>query len=1238
MTTSEPLLAVADTVTLRHFGRHLTDVEIAILRGAIADQTYEQIAEVSGYSISYVKRDVGPKLWRFLSEALGETISKTNFRAALERHINYKPIEAIANQDGGRDTKLEVETPSIRSQASVLQVETDWGEAADVSVFYGRTEELKTLVQWVISGLSNAQMAEVSPCRLLAILGMGGIGKSALAVKLAQQLADRRAVEECRSGGVENPANLSLPSYTPTPFTHIIWRSLRNAPPLETLLADLVPFLSDQKETVAETGRLLQQLRDYRCLVILDNLETLLDTEQPGQFRSGYENYGDLLRLMGETNHQSCVILTSREKPAIIADLEGEVFGVRSLRLQGSPEIAQALLRARKLQGNDVQKQILCDRYGNSPLALKIIATTIVDLFGGDIATFLAEDTLIFNGIRRLLDSQFERLTALEQTVMYWLAINREWTSIAELQTDILPPVSKAKLLEALEGLSRRSLIEQQVNQYTQQPVVMEYVTERLTTKIVDELKDLKLSLFADYALIKTTVKDYIRDSQAQLLVNAIADQFFKQFSSTRAALNHINNILSLLRQIPALQSSYAAGNLLNLCQQAQVDLTGFDFSHLTIRHAYLRETGLRRVNLSYADLIATVFIQPFGNVLSIDFSPNGEWLATGDVCGQVRLWQVFDGQPYRIWEGHGFWTKAVCFSPGSTRLASGSYDLWVKVWDVETGQCLWVLGGHQNVVTALAWSIDGRVLISVGWCTVKLWEVATGQCLGELETGAQAMITHIASHPTQDRFALCLDHQIQLWTLGTHEERLIENHRCIRTLIGHTALVFYAAWHPDGRRLATASDDQTVKVWDTQTGKCLTTLQGNAAMWTVLWLPDQRTLVSTNSEGLLQVWDSETGHCVRVIRAHSSTIWAVMLHPTRSLVAVSEEQNVKFWSTETWDCLGTLQGYDNGILSLALSPDGQTLAVGTQDQAVYFWDLNTRTCTKVLRDRNSCTWRVDWQPQGQKLAVGGLYGSFNLWDVAANTCLKVKHGALGVVNVLAWCPDGVHLAITTTLDYAVRIWNVETQECIQVLQGNLSLINCLNWSPDGRFLATGGYDYAVRVWDVQTGDCKHILQDHSHTIPWITWISWSPDGRQLVSTSRDQTMRVWDIPTGQCVWSIRGQTWFWTVEWSADGNKLVSTSQDGKIQIWNSSTGECLSVFQAQATGVRRVLWAEQDSVVISGGTDGVIELWDAQTGECLQTLQADRPYEGTNITGVTGITEAQKNSLIVLGAVLDQ
>jgi hypothetical protein len=353
-------------------------------------------------------------------------------------------------------TELDVTVPSQTKDdlafARIANKHQDWGEAIDVSLFYGRTEELTTLEEWIVT----------ERCRLVAVLGMGGMGKTALAAKVAAQVQHE--------------------------FEYVIWRSLRNAPLLETLTCDLVSFVSDFQETSAEIGRLIHYLRSKRCLLILDNMETILEAGEAGQFRTGYEGYGELLRVMGETAHSSCIILTSREKPAIIAASEGDKLPVRSLRLRGSPEATRALLTAKGLMGDETQKQQLCDRYGNNPLAVKIVATSIRDLFDGEIGEFLPEDTFVFNGIRRLLDQQFERLSPLEKSIMYWLAINREGTAIAELQSDLVPTVHRGKVLEALEGLWGRSLIEKATptllakpsSLYTQQPVVMEYVTELL--------------------------------------------------------------------------------------------------------------------------------------------------------------------------------------------------------------------------------------------------------------------------------------------------------------------------------------------------------------------------------------------------------------------------------------------------------------------------------------------------------------------------------------------------------------------------------------------------------------------------------------------------------------------------------------------------------------------------------------------------------------------------------------
>jgi len=328
----------------------------------------------------------------------------------------------------------------------------DWGEAIDISIFYGREEELATLQQWVIQ----------DHYRLILLLGMGGIGKTALSVKLAQTVQAE--------------------------FEYVIWRSLRNAPPLELLLADLVPFLSDQQDSKAQIGRLIHWLRSHRCLVILDNVETIFqEGSRAGQYRLGYERYGELFKLIGEVHHQSCVLLTSREKPIEMAALEGYP-AVQTFLVTGSSTTAQALLETRDLLGSQAQKQQLAAQYGCNPFALKIAASSIHDLLDGDIAAFLKQDVVLFNGIRRLLEQQLGRLSTLEQSIMYWLAINREWTTIAELAADIVPTVPQTRLLEALESLNWRNLIEQRQGRYTQQPMVMEYVTDTLVERVGNEL------------------------------------------------------------------------------------------------------------------------------------------------------------------------------------------------------------------------------------------------------------------------------------------------------------------------------------------------------------------------------------------------------------------------------------------------------------------------------------------------------------------------------------------------------------------------------------------------------------------------------------------------------------------------------------------------------------------------------------------------------------------------------
>src|SRR3989442_849502 len=325
----------------------------------------------------------------------------------------------------------------------------DWGDALDVPSFYGREREMATLAEWVVQ----------ERCRVVSVLGLGGIGKSALAVSLMHQVASH--------------------------FEIVLWRSLRDPPTCEALLEDCLQVLAPEvlRDVSVSLERrfslLLECVRRTRVLLVLDNLETLLEEGQrAGHLRPGYEGYARLLRQMAETEHQSCLLLTSREKPGDLVPLEGNREPVRALRLARlDADACQQLLAEKEVAGSPADQARLIEAYAGNPLALNIIAQTIVDLFAGEIAPFLEQGEVVFGGVRKLLDEQYARLADLEQMVLHWLAIVGEPVTLGELRALLGMPRPSGELLEAVDRLRQRSLIEhgQHPGSFTLQSVVLEY-------------------------------------------------------------------------------------------------------------------------------------------------------------------------------------------------------------------------------------------------------------------------------------------------------------------------------------------------------------------------------------------------------------------------------------------------------------------------------------------------------------------------------------------------------------------------------------------------------------------------------------------------------------------------------------------------------------------------------------------------------------------------------------------
>jgi WD40 repeat protein len=428
--------------------------------------------------------------------------------------------------------------------------------------------------------------------------------------------------------------------------------------------------------------------------------------------------------------------------------------------------------------------------------------------------------------------------------------------------------------------------------------------------------------------------------------------------------------------------------------------------------------------------------------------------------------------------------------------------------------------------------------------------------------------------------------------------------------LRGHRRAVTVAAFSPDGRRIVTASDDGTARIWDTQTGRSLHVLRGHTHRVTsAAFSTDGRLVATASRDGTARLWSADSGKSLHVLPGHAGEVSSAVFSPDGRLVITADRNGTaRVWDTATGKSLRVLRAGFGSVRSIAFSPDGRLVATVIDDATMRVWDVGSGRQLHVLRRFLKHALSSAFSPDGRRIVAAYLDGYARVWDVATGRLLRLLRGHDDIVLSAAFSPDGKRI-VTSSGDGTARLWEADSGRKLFVLRGHSGVVYTAGFSPDGGRVVTAGEDGTARIWDVETGQALHVLRGHSGV---VYDAAFSPDGRLVVTTGADGTARIWDARAGSSLRTfrtVRTLGLVYDAALSPDGRLLLTAGNEkAPPSIWNSRTGRSVRVLRYKGVA-NSVAFSPDGRRILIAGEDGAARVWDSRSGRLIGVIYAKGP-----------------------------